>query len=154
MDQSEVWGAHRCGRRAYPVKAQLDERLDGVLTFTGAHNGYRHLKGNPMHQRTITWAKDKLLVDDSVDGRGIHDVEIRLHVHPDLEIEVTEDKAVFRERGEILASVTPHGSGMIHKAEGWYCPEFGIKLPCVVLVVKHNNVRLPFSTGWAITTGN
>ena len=83
-NQSEVWGAHRCGRRAYPLYANREERADGGLHFSGAHNGYKHWKGSPVQNRTITWSGDTFLIEDRVEGEGSHDIEAQLHIHPGL----------------------------------------------------------------------
>lgn len=153
-NQSEVWGAHRCGRRAYPLYANLEERADGSLHFSGAHNGYRHLKGSPVHNRTITWSGDTFLIEDRVEGKGSHDIEAQLHIHPGLVVELTGGNAMIRDDRDLLATITLQGEGSIEKTEGWYCPEFGIKRPCVVLTYVKKNVSLPFDGGWIITTGN
>ena len=154
VNQSEVWGAHRCGRRAYPLSAELKENRDGGLKFTGAHDGYHHLKGSPVHHRTITWLEDILTVEDRVAGRGSHDVETRLHINPELMVEMVEGRALVRDSGELLAAISPYGCGRMEKEEGWYCPEFGIRLPCAVLTMKMAKVPLPYFGGWKIARGH
>lgn len=152
-NQSEVWGAHRCGRRAYPIDSMVEQGQDACLRFSGAHNGYRHLKGSPTHRRTVTWSNDTLLVEDRVEGGGVHDIEARLHIHPGLEVMLTDGKAIIRDQGTVLAAITPCGSGRIERDAGWYCPEFGVQLPCVVLKQQRDKVQLPFFGGWILTTG-
>lgn len=152
-NQSEIWGAHRCARRAYPLGASLEKRKDGSLYYSGAHDGYRYLKGRPVHHRNITWSGDAYLIDDRVEGQGTHDIETRLHIHPDLMIDLDGEKAIIRHGVDILATISLSGKGRIGRCEGWYCPEFGIKVPCTVLKAGYENVPLPFSGGWVISTG-
>jgi uncharacterized heparinase superfamily protein len=152
-NQSEVWGAHRCARRAYPLHASLDKRTDGSLQFSGAHNGYRYLNGKPVHHRNVTWSEDVCLIDDRVEGKGTHDIETRLHIHPDLKVELDGDKVVISCGIEVMAAITLQGNGRIERCEGWYCPEFGVKVTCTVLKAGFENVPLPFSSGWVISTG-
>lgn len=152
-NQSEVWGAHRCAHRAYPLYARSANLADGSLAFSGAHNGYMHMKGCPVHHRAFSWCGDTLQVEDRIDGQGAHGVEARLHIHPDLEVELIEGRSIIRSQGEMLAVISPHGDGRLETEDGWYCPEFGIQRSCAVLVVKHNSVPLPYSGGWVISTG-
>ena len=149
-NQSEVWGAHRCARRARPVYAGLQKQPDGTLVFEGAHDGYRRLSGSPIHHRRISWSAEKCLVEDRVEGRGHYEIESRLHIHPSLSVDFTDKEVIIRDKSEVLAKISLPGNGRIEKAEGWYCPEFGIKKPCVVLTTIHNNVSLPFECGWIL----
>lgn len=148
QNQSEVWGAHRCARRARPLYANLNKQPDGSLVFEGAHDGYKRLKGKPIHHRRISWSGDKCLIEDRVEGKGHHDIESRLHIHPSLTVDFTGEEVVIRDEQDVLVGISLYGDGRIDKTEGWYCPEFGIKKPCVVLTTIHKNVSLPFKCGW------
>ena len=151
-NQSEVWGAHRCARRARPLNGRLDKMKSGTLVFKGAHDGYQRLKGQPVHHRTITWSGETYLIDDRVEGAGRHNLESRLHIHPDLSVEVVDSNASIRAGSDLFATITPLGGGMLEITDGWYCPEFGLQQPCVVLISRFSKVPLPFSTGWVIKT--
>lgn len=151
-NQSEVWGAHRCARRAYPLHARLEERADGSLFFSGAHGGYRRLPGSPVHHRSITWKGKDCLVEDRVEGGGRHDVETRLHIHPDLGVDFDGRQAVIRVADEVLLKVTLRGEDQFEIKTGWYCPEFGIKRECPVLTGRAEKVSLPYESGWHMET--
>lgn len=153
-NQSEVWGAHRCARRARPLYGRLDKMHDGTLVFKGAHNGYQRLKGKPVHHRTITWSGHTCLIEDRIEGRGRHDIESRLHIHPTLVVEGADGCVMIRDGADHLATISVQGGSSIATSDGWYCPEFGLQQPCVVLVSRFNKVSLPFSTGWVIYTSN
>ncbi len=147
QNQSEVWSAHRCGRKAQPVGVEWGE-TDGHFFFYGGHDGYKRLKGNPLHFRKVTQDDEGWLIHDTIQGQGIHAVESRLHVHPDMSVEVNGAEAVIRFREEVMLTVhTQPGTG-IDVERGWYCPEFGIKKVCDVLVSKFRKVKLPFEGGW------
>ncbi|RNC70382.1 MAG: heparinase [Desulfuromonadales bacterium] len=152
-NQSEVWGAHRCARRTRPLHASLVRREDGALHFAGAHDGYCRLAGRPVHHRSVVWQGQSLVVEDWLDGRGVHDVETRLHIHPSLTVEILEGRALIRDGSELLLTVSAMGEGEIEREEGWYAPEFGLRLPCVVLSVRRRNLMLPSRCGWSMTTG-
>lgn len=149
-NQSEVWGTHRCARRARPVYGRLEKREDGMLIFSGAHDGYRRLKGKPIHHRTITWSGDAYQIEDRVEGEGLHDVESRLHIHPVLSVELADGSAVIRVGTELLATISTLGGVPIETTDGWYCPEFGLQQQCTVITTRSSMTRLPFSGGWVV----
>ncbi len=151
-DQSEVWGAHRCARRAYPKDAHLEILPDGTLFFQGAHDGYRRLAGSPVHHRSIRWKDHVCIISDRVEGEGFHNIELRLHIHPLLNIDHSKEDVVIRDNRDVLVIVSLNGEGQIEKSEGRYCPEFGKKDACVVLIAKYNGVQLPFEGGWIFTS--
>jgi uncharacterized heparinase superfamily protein len=149
-NQSEVWGAHRCARRAYPLYARLDERADGSIVFEGAHDGYRRLKGKPINHRAITWAGDRIDIEDRIEGRGVHAVESRLHIHPDLQVEAADDGVRVTDNGQPLMTVSAADLGRVEIESGWYCPEFNKKISCPVLTLKLKPASLPVRLGWKI----
>lgn len=149
-NQSAVWGAHRCARRARPLQASLVRRQDGSLHFSGAHDGYRHLAGAPIHKRTFTWSGGSIAINDTVSGGGIHDIEQRLHVNPSLAVKIADGKAIVSDGAEVVAVITVAGSARVELTEGFYCPEFGLKIPCAVLSASFCNFPLPFRGGWTI----
>lgn len=153
-NQSEVWGAHRCARRARPLYGRMEKRQDGTLLFAGAHDGYCRLKGKPIHHRTVTWPGETCLIEDLVEGEGRHDLESRLHIHPALSVEFVGGSAVIRTGEESLATISALDGGRIETTDGWYCPEFGMQQRCTVITTSFSMTRLPFSGGWAIKVGN
>ncbi len=147
-NQSEVWGAHRCARRARPLHAGLDKRGDGALVFEGAHDGYKRLDGSPIHHRRVVWAGNTITIEDRVEGSGAHEIESRLHIHPALEVHHDGDGVLVKDGALPIASITSEGAGDVEQTGGWYCPEFGRKEPCVVLRVKSANHGLPYVGKW------
>ena len=151
QNQSEVWGAHRCAGRARPIYAKIEKEGEGgALVFEGAHDGYSRLRGCPIHHRSIRWTGDMCIIEDRIEGNGRHDVESRLHIHPSLSLDFIENKMIVRYKNEDIVGISVLGNGLIEKTQGWYCPEFGIKKPCVVLTTIHKNVSLPFKGGWIL----
>ena len=147
-NQSEVWGAHRCARRARPIYARLEQREDASLQFEGAHDGYKRLKGRPIHHRSVTWTDHGIFVEDRIEGSGTHDIESRLHIHPDLSVEQSEGAVHVGCEGIRLRTVSAAGQGKVGIGDGWYCPEFGLKYKCPVLILRFKSVSLPFKCGW------
>src|SRR5690606_10982261 len=58
-NSSEVWGGFRVGRRAYPFDLKTSEK-PGLLEVSCSHNGYRYMRGKPIHTRTWRLEDDSL----------------------------------------------------------------------------------------------
>lgn len=153
QDQSEIWGAHRCARRANPLYGRLEGQGCRALLFEGAHDGYRRLPGKPVHHRAVKWTGDSFLIDDRVEGSGRHDFESRLHIHPSLSVEFEAGCVKLRYNAELLAIISRPDRGPIFRTDGWYCPGFGIKHTCPVIAYTIKKARLPFRGGWVIKAG-
>ena len=148
-NQSEVWGAHRCGRRARPLSAGLGEE-DGGLVFRGSHDGYRFLSGRVIHQRKISWRGQIIEVEDRFNGSGRHRLDARLHINPELSLSWQGDAAVI-DLGHGRRLVIEPGMGLsLAVSDGFYCPEFGRCLPCQVLTWVQDT-ELPVCGGWRLT---
>ena len=77
-DQSEVWSAFRVARRARPFDVTTDNRG----WAEAAHDGYHRLKAPVTHRRRIELRKDDLVITDTLDGRGVHEIELFFHLYP------------------------------------------------------------------------
>lgn len=146
-NQSEVWGAHRCARRAQPKLNVFREERDGSLVFKGAHDGYRRLQGKPMHERTIRWLGNQICIDDTVTGHGRHRITLNLHLHPDLQVKEEGGGVIVSDVSRDLAVIHSKSGQDIEIGDGWYCPEFNRQLACKKLVVTFST-SLPAETGW------
>ncbi len=153
-NQSEVWASHRCARRAYPLYARLEKGLNNELLFEGAHDGYKRLSGRPIHHRKIVWLDKLCTIEDRIEGHGHHDLETRLHINPELDLEFDDKKATVSYKENTLLTICTNREGRLEKISGWYCPEFGKKLSCAVLIQKHKSVSLPFRCGWEFKIHN
>lgn len=145
-DQSEIWGVFRVARRARPLEARIEQRPDGSVLFTGAHDGYRRLPGRPIHRRTITYdAKERWLVEDRLEGDGRHLMESYLHVHPDCR--VIQDGRRYKlwdcRINETVAIVEALIADEVKVKEDWYFPEFGLRQSkCVIVFSCTGNMPL------------
>ena len=84
-EQSEIWGAFRVARRARPDGAVVQKLGESKARFSGSHDGFGRLPGQPLHPRTIEYeATGVWTVVDTFSGRGEHRVESFVHLHPDL----------------------------------------------------------------------
>jgi hypothetical protein len=77
-EQSEIWAAFRVARRARP----LDVRTDSRTFVEAAHDGYSRLPRPVIHRRRLELRDDRLLVIDTLHGRGRHEAEFFFHLYP------------------------------------------------------------------------
>lgn len=149
INQSEIWGAHRVGCRARSLDVEFGQE-DGRMCFEGAHDGYRRASGSPVHKRRVEWRENTYFLSDNVLGNGHYDLESRFHVHPDLEVTFDEERTLLiRDKEQLIAVVNCPVEGVLSLERGWYCPEFGNKQNCSVLVLRQN-VKLPAELLWTL----
>ncbi|WP_416832708.1 MAG: heparinase II/III family protein [Erythrobacter sp.] len=125
-NSSEVWSGFRVGRRAKPFDVAVSGE-ETSFTAHGAHDGYTHLPGSPVHRREWRLSEGQLFVEDAVEGSGLHQLEAYFHLGPGISavantadgvVELSDIKtgrqAVFAAKGG-LVEVIP---------SSWH-PEFG-----------------------------
>ncbi len=142
QDSSEVWAGFRVGRRARPF--EVSARKEGAMLIAeGAHDGYRHLAGAPVHKRTWCLEDRGLMVVDRVYGAGCHRVELRFHLAPELRAEQRTDRTIVvkNEGGEPLFILSIEGETADIEQSSWH-PQFGIVIPSQAILV-HAVVNLP-----------
>jgi len=85
-NSTDVWSGFRVGRRARVFNRT--ETIDNEENFIYAeHNGYRKLKGSPIHSRYWEVKENQLEVLDHINGSFLHQICIRYHLHPKCKIE-------------------------------------------------------------------
>ncbi|MBP8128392.1 MAG: alginate lyase family protein [Candidatus Hydrogenedentes bacterium] len=160
IEQTEKWGPwqFRAARRAKPVDVDYYEH-DGLTVFKGSHTGYDHLPGQPRHVRHVLLIQGRFwIVFDEVCGGGVHAAESFLHFHPDVALspQGATWQAAFSS-GSLC--ILFFGNGVAEQIptadtppQGWYCPEFGMRLAQPVLRATVQG-RLPLRFGWALLPG-
>ncbi|MFN3747573.1 MAG: heparinase II/III family protein [Sphingorhabdus sp.] len=66
-DSSEIWSGFRVARRAYPFDLVISEQ-ESHFGVTCSHDGYKRLKGSPVHRRSLGLRKNELEIVDSIIG--------------------------------------------------------------------------------------
>ncbi len=142
-DSAEMWAAFRVGRRCRPRGVRWTAGGDD-FELSGRHDGYRHLPGRPVHERTFRWRSGPRLdiVDRVTASRPVRSVA-RLHFHPDCRL---GDPS-----GGTCAVAFPGGHARVSWS-GWdavaeepsrYCPEFGLEQPnpCLAFSTTASDLR-------------
>lgn len=132
-DQAELWSAHRVGRRGHPLYAR--NRTEGdALILEGAHDAYSHLEGSPVHRRVISLDSAGAVFRDVLESRSTRTAgRLFFHFHPDCRL---EGKGRFW-RVRLGPSVfSLECDSPLSQEEGWYSPEFGLRIPAPALSVR------------------
>jgi len=83
-DQSEVWGAFRCGRRSSITAAHAEDGPDGA-TLSGGYRGPGQ-RGSVGHERRVFVNSRVVAFTDTVEAAGDHHATLRLHLAPGLRV--------------------------------------------------------------------
>jgi uncharacterized heparinase superfamily protein len=134
-DQCEFFGAFRVGRRGRPrdVTARVSE--DG-LQLSGWHDGYRRLRGAPIHRRELSLLPEgALAVWDTLESRAAHDSVSRIRFPPGTRVELSAPGDARIETPGVRLSLTTFG-GTLALETGHYAPRFGARHECPVLALR------------------
>jgi hypothetical protein len=94
IEQSEVWGGFRVGRRAYVSLLEEDEN-----SICAEHNGYRGL--NIKHKRNFSFKEGNVFIEDQLSKAS--KAKAFIHFDPEVKVTIDGDK-VFGDFGVIKVS--------------------------------------------------
>jgi uncharacterized heparinase superfamily protein len=149
-DQAECWGSFRVGRRYRPYDVSF-VKTGFTSQFQGSFDGYARLIGDGIiHKRVVTCDEEarRILVQDSIEGRGEHVLESCIHLHPDVEVKREGNEVTLISDG--IECVIEVSGQTLNVENSWYCPEFGLKIKNKMLVVG-GKLRLPSSLSYKIS---
>lgn len=149
-NSSEVWKSFRVARRAYPRNLEIEEGSEGVRVSC-EQDGYKRLKGQPVHWREWRFGSEELVVTDEVRVR----LEVvpagavaSFHLHPDVVVEsVGDDSLRFRLDGGQAVRFACSGALLQLEDSTWH-PEFGLSIPNKVIRCHLRGARLTSSINW------
>jgi uncharacterized heparinase superfamily protein len=127
QNSSEVWGGFRVARRARVFDCS-ENQCEGVTRLSACQNGYKRLQGKPVHCREWVFEEGQLTINDEITGKGIHQVESVLPLHPDVEMRAVEGNQVVLGIMGNEVVVTVEGDGDLGVAMSKYHPEFGLSV--------------------------
>jgi hypothetical protein len=137
-NQTQMASSFRVGRLASAsLLPEQTERLP--LIVRGVHDGYARLRQPVSHRRTLVLHNPrKLTLQDEIEGRGDHDLDLTFHLAP--------CRGVSVERGAFVAS---YDEGLTMRLsfeaplsaervvdEGWYSPTWYTREPTPVLHLR------------------
>jgi uncharacterized heparinase superfamily protein len=120
---ADFFGAFRCGRRPNVTLRRYEAREDGFL-LEGAHDGYAHLPGGPVHLRRFDFSPGAITIEDRLEGRTERAARIGFLLHP--EVEIVEDGESLRlARGPARLVMTASAPRRLEGAVWW--PNMGVE---------------------------
>ncbi len=143
-NSSEVWHAFRVARRARPFGLDVSESR-----VVCSHDGYKRLKGCPVHRRTWELAENGFEIRDVING-SFEQAIAYFHVHPDVGIRVNEDGRT----GQLIvcddrAVRFEASGGMLTLHPSTWHPEFGLSLSSQALRLQLTGAKVVFQLSWA-----
>ena len=143
-DSSEVWGGFRVARRARPFALTVTSGREVVVAC--AHDGYRRLRGRPVHRRQWTVSDGALVVEDTVSNPQAS-AQARFHIHPDVRIErgpADGEGRLHLPSGRRARWIVETGRPSIEPST-WH-PRFGTAIPnhCLAIGLVDGSSRVRF----------
>jgi uncharacterized heparinase superfamily protein len=132
-NSSETWASFRVGRRARVLDPKVSLGPDRDVA-EARHNGYRYLRGKPVHHRKVEVDADKVVVIDRCEATARHDVTGRFPLHPSVRsvILCAGGWEIVTGDGQTIRVLL---TGPVQPAieDGHYAESFGVRLPRPVL---------------------
>lgn len=144
QSSSEVWGGFRVAKRAMPFGLQIKPTEDAIYVSC-SHNGYKSLKGRPIHHREWIFTENDLTIADEVHG-GEYESIARFVMHPSVSIKQhnISEWHLYLLSGQKLVLQILSGNAFIESAT--YSPEFGVRIKtqclAITLVSRLSRVKL------------
>jgi uncharacterized heparinase superfamily protein len=131
-DQADFFGAFRCGRRPNVEVRRWEPRNHGFL-LEGGHDGFRYLRGQPIHVRRLEAAADAVRIDDIIEGRAQRAARIGFLLHPEVQVTGAAEQ-VKLVSGDTIVTVTASRPISVEPAVWW--PDMGVEWQTQRLVVR------------------
>jgi uncharacterized heparinase superfamily protein len=84
-NSSEIWSSFRVANRSKIIKKENHINENNIL-LTGSHDGYKNLKGSPIYKREFLFKNNEIIINDIIDGLGLHLLNFYYFLHPDIKI--------------------------------------------------------------------
>lgn len=126
QSSTEVWAGFRVARRAYPFDVRVNAGADQI-EIEGAHDGYRRLRGGPVHRRRWFIKENAVTVEDMIEGGGSHAIRVLFHFGPDIHLTRvgTSGFRANRGDGEIVLNIRLDEKLFCKVMPGAWHPGFG-----------------------------
>ncbi|MGS2716920.1 heparinase II/III family protein [Eionea flava] len=143
QNSSEVWSGFRVARRAYG-KLLSSKSYEGKAILVASHDGYKRLKPEVVHTRSIEAEVDGCSIIDQLSSPEA--ACYHLHLHPDVIVLEVEQQALLLQL-PCLTLVTFKSSLPLYLKDSTWHPRFGMS-------VGNKKIIIPFSDGYLSTNIN
>lgn len=144
-NSSEVWSSFRVGRKAKIIDIQK-----GSNSVSATHDGYRFLKGAPLHTRKIVSNSKNILVEDRIKSSSSHTIIARYHLHPCIRVSLTDNKDILKiilKNGKEVYFKALQGS--INLIDNYYAEGFGSLSSCKTIeIISNDHENICVEVNW------
>ena len=146
-DQSELWAAFRCGRRARVTKRRVEPR-EGSVLLAGEYRGPGPGLRSVGHRRAMTAGPSGLEVVDVARAAGDHEAVLRLHLAPENSARACQGGWEMLRDGVAVGLLSGQGCEW-RETRSPYHPSFGVEVERVCLEAPLR-FRDEVSVSWAL----
>lgn len=132
-DQCEFWGAFRVARRPTVSIANCN-LTNNCLSIEAVHNGYKRLKGKPMHKRKIFFEGNKLTIEDFTQNGENQEAVAHFLLHPEVKVFKIKQGCLLQIGEEKLKLITKLPWKLLQSR--WF-PNFGQELACTKIEIRY-----------------
>lgn len=137
LDQSVAHGTFLWLRKAEARLLHWEETASGAI-WEAEHDGYTRLPGEVVHRRRVELDERVLRIDDRLEGRGEHRVEVRFHFAPHCKVDIQGTNCVIQwSSGHALMALDPCLTWEVLRSDprgGWFSAGFNLREPSSTLV--------------------
>ncbi len=148
-EQCDAWSRFRMGYRGWPQAAEMGEQ-DGISWRRATHNAYRRLGVTEVGRWIGCQRNGPWVCVDWAKGRGEHQLTHWLHLHPDVDVRARGPASVELTIGALVCELRFLTAGELTLEQGWYCPEFGRRIPSTLLNWT-TRATLPGIVAWSLS---
>jgi uncharacterized heparinase superfamily protein len=142
-NSSDVWSGFRVAKRALPFDLNISEFDKNLFVVACSHDGYKNLKGSPVHKRKWVLKEGSLIIEDKLIGKMYPAIAF-FHFHPMLKIESNLPNSGFAKIGNkiIFEWLVELGDASIENST--FHPGFGISklTKCMSVKLKKGESRV------------
>lgn len=147
IEQQEFWGTFRIARRARVNTATI-RQVDEAVVFEGSYSAYATRR--IVHHRRVLVSDHTITVNDRIHGPAARVVRSFLHFHPRVRVTPKQDRiqlafdaSTATIKTTNIASIKVR-TGETEPPQGWYAPEFGVRIPSATLEMIAADATQPF----------
>lgn len=137
INSSDVWGEFRVGRRAIVIDKEISVNKE-FIKIAASHNGYKYLKGHPIHRRKFHLHEKKFVIFDELTGTGNHAVKVLFHLHPETKVIQSSKSGITLLHHGLPINFKSNFMEFFSIKENTYSPEFGLNISSQSLVLEYN----------------
>ena len=148
LNQCEMWGAFRVGRRVQPEQLQFDSS-DSGFQLSASYRGVCKSQGNAIHRREFEVSLPfQIKISDQISADVPVEAKTYIHLSPECSIIHwgKQDTTIQYQKG--FFSIRFQGSGQLSEATTNYFPKFGVALPRTTIC--YTTIRQQSKTAYTI----